>query len=65
MDILVLLLSLLYMPLRETMYTAMAVIVAGQVITFMTSFGKPKKLKKLQTRSGLAGRNEAAAAGKL
>lgn len=65
MDILVLLLSLLYMPLRETMYTAMAVIVAGQVITFMTSFGKPKKLKKPQTRSGLAGRNEAAAAGKL
>ncbi|AKG35574.1 YitT family protein [Paenibacillus durus] len=66
MDIFVLLLSLFYMPLRETMYTAMAVIVAGQVITLTTSLGKPKRGKnKLQVQPALVGRKEAAATGKL
>lgn len=65
MDIAVLLLSLFYMPLKETMYTAMAVIVAGQVITFVTSLGRPKRSSKPKTKPALTGRNEATAAGKL
>ncbi|AHV98290.1 YitT family protein [Paenibacillus sabinae] len=61
MDIAVLLLSLFYMPLRETVYTGMAVVVAGQVITFTTSLGKPKRGKKLRVQPGARGRQEATA----
>ncbi|MNR29099.1 hypothetical protein D3C85_1464650 [compost metagenome] len=42
MDVIVLALSLFYMPLKETLYTVMAVVVAGYVITFTTSLGRPK-----------------------
>lgn len=51
MDVIVLALSLFYMPFRETMYTVMAVVVAGYVITFTTSLGRPKLIKapKLKT----------------
>ncbi|MFF2909834.1 MULTISPECIES: YitT family protein [Bacillales] len=45
MDVIVLALSLFYMPLKETLYTVMAVVVAGYVITFTTSFGKGKLAK--------------------
>lgn len=45
MDVIVLALSLFYMPLRETLYTVMAVVVAGYVITFTTSLGKGKLAK--------------------
>jgi uncharacterized membrane-anchored protein YitT (DUF2179 family) len=45
MDVIVLALSLFYMPVRETMYTVMAVVVAGYVITLTTSLGKPKLVK--------------------
>lgn len=45
MDVIVLALSLFYMPLKETMYTVMAVVVAGYVITFTTSLGRPKLMK--------------------
>lgn len=50
MDVIVLALSLFYMPLKETLYTVMAVVVAGYVITLTTSLGKPKlsKAPKLQ-----------------
>lgn len=40
MDVVVLGISLLYMPLKETLYTVMAVAVAGQIITLTTSYGK-------------------------
>ncbi|MBT2293498.1 YitT family protein [Paenibacillus albidus] len=54
MDVVVLALSLFYMPVKETLYTVMAVVVAGYVITFTTSLGKPKLVKapKLQTSLG-------------
>ncbi|MFE4711153.1 MULTISPECIES: YitT family protein [Paenibacillus] len=45
MDVIVLALSLFYMPLKETLYTVMAVVVAGYVITFTTSLGKGKLAK--------------------
>lgn len=50
MDVIVLALSLFYMPLKETLYTVMAVVVAGYVITFTTSLGRPKlrKAPKIQ-----------------
>ncbi|WP_042197323.1 YitT family protein [Paenibacillus camerounensis] len=50
MDVIVLALSLIYMPLKETLYTVMAVVVAGYVITLTTTLGKPKlnKVPKLQ-----------------
>lgn len=50
MDVIVLALSLFYMPLKETLYTVMAVVVAGYVITFTTSWGRPKtrKVPKIQ-----------------
>jgi len=50
MDVVVLALSLFYMPLKETLYTGMAVVVAGYVITFTTSVGRPKlqKMPKIQ-----------------
>ncbi|AIQ48410.1 membrane protein [Paenibacillus sp. FSL R7-0273] len=50
MDVIVLALSLIYMPVKETLYTVMAVVVAGYVITLTTSLGKPKlnKVPKLQ-----------------
>lgn len=50
MDVIVLALSLFYMPLKETLYTVMAVVVAGYVITFTTSLGRPKlsKTPKIQ-----------------
>jgi uncharacterized membrane-anchored protein YitT (DUF2179 family) len=54
MDVIVLALSLFYMPLKETLYTVMAVVVAGYVITFTTSLGRPKlnKVPKLQPKLG-------------
>ncbi|MNW57025.1 hypothetical protein D3C74_347930 [compost metagenome] len=45
MDVIVLALSLFYMPLKETLYTVIAVVVAGYVITFTTSLGRPKLSK--------------------
>ncbi|KAA9007529.1 YitT family protein [Paenibacillus spiritus] len=65
MDVCVLLLSLLYMPLRETLYTAMAVVVAGQMITWITSLGvrrKPQsKRASSQPQGNLPGLPETAA----
>ncbi|WNS44269.1 YitT family protein [Paenibacillus sp. MMS20-IR301] len=54
MDVIVLGLSLFYMPLRETLYTVMAVVVAGYVITFTTSLGRSKLVKtpKIQPSLG-------------
>ncbi len=51
MDVIVLALSLFYMPFRETMYTVMAVVVAGYVITFTTSLGRPKLMKAPKVKS--------------
>ncbi|AIQ25357.1 MULTISPECIES: YitT family protein [unclassified Paenibacillus] len=53
LDVVVLALSLFYMPVRETMYTVMAVVVAGYVITFTTSLGKPKLVKAPKIQSTL------------
>jgi uncharacterized membrane-anchored protein YitT (DUF2179 family) len=53
LDVIVLALSLFYMPVRETMYTVMAVVVAGYVITFTTSLGKPKLVKAPKIQSTL------------
>lgn len=54
MDVIVLALSLFYMPVKETLYTVMAVVVAGYVITFTTSLGRAKlnKVPKLQPKLG-------------
>lgn len=54
MDVFVLALSLFYMPVRETLYTVMAVVVAGYVITLTTSLGRAKlnKVPKLQPKLG-------------
>jgi len=41
------------MPVKETMYTVMAVVVAGYVITFTTSLGKPKLVKSPKIQSTL------------
>lgn len=56
MDVIVLALSLFYMPLKETLYTVIAVVVAGYVITLTTSLGKPKlaKMPKIQPTLGKA-----------
>jgi len=51
LDVIVLALSLFYMPVKETMYTVMAVVVAGYVITFTTSLGKPKLVKAPKIQS--------------
>ncbi|UQZ32605.1 hypothetical protein C2I18_02945 [Paenibacillus sp. PK3_47] len=50
MDVIVLGLSLFYMPLKETLYTVMAVVIAGYVITLTTSLGRSKlsKAPKIQ-----------------
>ncbi|MNU11114.1 hypothetical protein D3C72_2587160 [compost metagenome] len=42
------------MPVKETLYTVMAVVVAGYVITFTTSLGRTKlnKVPKLQPKLG-------------
>lgn len=53
MDVIVLALSLFYMPFRETMYTVMAVVVAGYVITFTTSVGRTKLVKAPKLHSTL------------
>lgn len=51
MDVSVLALSLFYMPVRETLYTVMAVVVAGYVITFTTTLGRRRLVQapKAQT----------------
>ena len=46
MDAVVLLLSLFYMPLVETLYTILAVSIAGQVITITVTYGTEKTEKK-------------------
>ncbi|MGG3282576.1 YitT family protein [Paenibacillus solani] len=46
MDAIVLLLSLFYMPLMETLYTILAVSIAGQVITITVTYGAEKTEKK-------------------
>ncbi|GAB6929809.1 YitT family protein [Paenibacillus sp. JCM 10914] len=46
MDAVVLLLSLFYMPLIETLYTILAVSIAGQVITVTVTYGTVKPEKK-------------------
>ncbi|MBO2945159.1 YitT family protein [Paenibacillus sp. F411] len=43
MDAVVLLLSLFYLPMAETLYTILAVSIAGQIITFTTSYRKTVK----------------------
>ncbi|MFC7681867.1 YitT family protein [Paenibacillus sp. GCM10028914] len=43
MDAIVLLLSLFYMPLIETLYTILAVSIAGQMITITATYGLVKK----------------------
>ena len=43
MDAVVLLLSLFYLPLVETLYTILAVSIAGQTITITATYGIPKK----------------------
>lgn len=43
MDAVVLAISLLYLPFAQTMYTIMAVIISGQVITWVVSFGAKKQ----------------------
>lgn len=48
MDAVVLLLSLFYMPLIETLYTILAVSIAGQVITITTTYGLEKKPARVQ-----------------
>lgn len=53
MDVVVLALSLFYMPLKETLYTVMAVVVAGYVITLTTSLGRPKLSKAPKIQSAL------------
>lgn len=53
LDVIVLALSLFYMPVKETMYTVMAVVVAGYVITFTTTLGKPKLVKAPKIQSTL------------
>ncbi|MEK3716349.1 YitT family protein [Paenibacillus sp. FSL R7-0333] len=54
MDVIVLAFSLFYMPLRETLYTVMAVVVAGYVITFTTSLGRQKLVQAPKIPSALA-----------
>jgi len=46
MDAIVLLLSLFYMPLVETLYTILAVSIAGQIITLTVTFGTERTGKK-------------------
>lgn len=48
MDAVVLLLSLFYLPLVETMYTILAVTIAGQVITITATYGLEKKPKAVR-----------------
>lgn len=43
-DALVLALSLIYLPMKETLFTILAVVIAGQMITWTTSFGKGKSI---------------------
>ncbi|MGG0823055.1 YitT family protein [Paenibacillus turicensis] len=43
MDALVLTISLIYLPFAQTMYTIMAVIISGQVITWVVNFGATKQ----------------------
>ena len=43
MDAIVLLLSLFYLPLMETLYTILAVSIAGQMITLTATYGLEKK----------------------
>jgi uncharacterized membrane-anchored protein YitT (DUF2179 family) len=45
-DAIVLLLSLFYMPLRETLYTILAVSIAGRVITFTVTSSREKPATK-------------------
>ncbi|WP_422660656.1 YitT family protein [Paenibacillus sp. EC2-1] len=48
MDAVVLLLSLFYMPLIETLYTILAVSIAGQMITITATYGLVKKPARVQ-----------------
>lgn len=48
MDAVVLLLSLFYMPLIETLYTILAVSIAGQMITITATYGLIKKPARVQ-----------------
>ncbi|WP_151734279.1 YitT family protein [Paenibacillus tengchongensis] len=56
MDVAVLALSLLYVPLKETLFTVMAVVVAGYCVTFTTTVGRRKLVKapKVQSKLGQA-----------
>ncbi len=40
MDAVVLMISLLYLPLKETMFTVMAVLIAGKMITWTVEYGR-------------------------
>ncbi|MGG1876784.1 MULTISPECIES: YitT family protein [Paenibacillus] len=46
MDAAVLLLSLAYLPLMETMFTILAVTIAGQVISMTVAYGREKQVAK-------------------
>lgn len=48
MDAVVLLLSLFYMPLIETLYTILAVSIAGQMITITATYGLVQKPARVQ-----------------
>lgn len=60
MDALVLTVSLLYLPFAQTMYTILAVIISGQVITWVVNYGRttqrhiPYHMKKKTTRAKAA-----------
>ncbi|UNK20335.1 YitT family protein [Paenibacillus sp. N3/727] len=55
MDAVVLLLSLFYLPLVETLYTILAVSIAGQMITITATYGVEKKPKTARvTRNQVA-----------
>ncbi|MNH92102.1 hypothetical protein D3C87_266980 [compost metagenome] len=45
LDAIVLLISLVYMPVLETMYTIVAVLIAGKVITWTVNYGKTAEPK--------------------
>ncbi|WP_433946299.1 YitT family protein [Paenibacillus sp. SN-8-1] len=45
LDAIVLLISLVYMPVLETMYTIVAVLIAGKVITWTVNYGKAAEPK--------------------
>lgn len=54
LDAVVLLLSLFYLPLRETLYTILAVSVAGKVITLTVTYQRRKTPRKVRVTSSVS-----------